>query len=492
MELYKTFIKNNRVVLIGHVLIYAQGIILMPIIIKTVGVTIYGGYILLFAIVGMIYGISSFGVGFKNGRFLPATEGREARRAIFYPQFCFQLLSLIFLSLIFIISYPFIDRLFFKKELIFSKWLVLPWLIFNFFYSQIASYFVATHRVNHFNYATVAFPYINIALITLIYITTRSLSVNILFITQILSYILITVPLALLLFREIGLKFVLPDLKNLVEDIKLGFPLRINYIMDFFLGSSDRYIIAYFMTIAAVGYYNPGYAFGSLIIFFPRVSSVVLRPLLSKAIDAGKEIQAHTMIKYTIKVFLLLAIPFVAGITVLSGPLLNLFANSEVSQKAYMITPIIAVATLFFGLNIILSNILWVRMKTSIILKMNVLAAFINIVLNIVFLYIFKNILVAAVTTLISYSVAFIFIRRAATIDWPLCFERETIIKSIFAAIFMGVILYCISLCLGNNIYKIRFILSEILIGIAIYSFSLFIMKAFSRKELLYFKKAFS
>jgi len=464
----------------------------MPLIIKTVGVTVYGGYILVSTIVGLIYGISSFGVGFKSGRFLPATEGREARSAIFYPQFCFQLLSLAVLSLIFIVLYPFINSVFFKKEVIFLKWLVFPWFIFNFLYSQAVGYFISTHRINHFNYATIVFPYLNIALIVLVYLFTHRLSINILFITQILSYIVLAVPLFLMLFREIGFKFMISNVKDLISDIKLGFPLRVDYIMDFLLSSSDRYLITYFMTVTAVGYYNPGYALGSLIIFFPRVSGVVLIPLLSKSIDNGKHLEAQNMLNYTIKGFLLMAIPFVFGAAVLSGPLLYLFANAEVSQKAYLVTPVVATATLFFGLNIILSNALWVKMKTAIMLKMNMLAAVINLVLNLILLYIFKNVLVAAFTTLISYVIVFLSIRKVVTKDWAVSFEANVIMKSIIASAIMGAILYFMLLFVGKSAYKVWFILGEMLFGVMIYIAALFAMKVFSEKELKYLGKVFS
>ena len=43
---YRSFIKDNAVVIVGHIVVYMKGIILMPIIIKTVGVTIYGGFVL--------------------------------------------------------------------------------------------------------------------------------------------------------------------------------------------------------------------------------------------------------------------------------------------------------------------------------------------------------------------------------------------------------------------------------------------------------------
>ena len=492
MESYKTFIKNHRNILLGHILIYAQGIILMPIIIKTVGVTVYGGYILVFTLLGFIYGISSLGAGFKCGRFLPVAEGRQARRALFYPQFCFHFLSIACISLAFMFFYPFLDRFLFKGGHIFSRWIVFPYLFSTFIFSQAATYFLSTHRMSRFNYATVALPYINIAMVALIYFVKRDLSVNILLFTQVLSYTLLAIPLIIMLIREIGVDFALSNLRHITEDIRLGFPLRINYVMDFLLVSSDRYLIMYFMTVAAVGYYSPAYAVGSLIIFFPKVSGVVLLPLLSRAIDNRSETEAHTMLNYAIKGFLLLAIPFIAGTAVMSRPILNLLANAEVSRKACMVTPVVAVATLFFGLNIILSNVLWVRMKTFVILKMNVLGSMINIALNLVFLYIFKNILVAAFTTLMSYTIVFIFIRRAVIKEWPVRFEFAPIVKSIFASLLMGSVLYWISAHLGNNACKIGFVLSGTLIGIVIYIFALLAMRTFSEKELIYIKKVFS
>jgi len=492
MDSYKTFIKNNRTVLIGHILIYAQGIILMPLIIKTVGITVYGGYILVSTLLGFTFGISSFGVGFKSGRFLPASEGRKERRAFFYPQFCFQFLSIVVLSLVIFVFYPMLDRLFFKSTFNFSRWLVFPYLFLYFLFSQIVGYLMSTHRVHHFNFSTVAFPYVNIALVALVYLKTHHLSVNTLFLMQIAAYLLLVIPLLAMLFREIGLEFTLPEFKELVSDIKLGLPLRINYIMDFLLSSSDRYLITYFLTVAAVGYYNPGYALGSLIIFFPRVSGVVLVPLMSKALDTGNKEQAHNMFKYTIKGFLLLAIPYIVGSAVLSRSLLTLFANTEVSQKAYLVTPIVAAATLFFGLNIILSNVLWVKMKTSVILKMNTIAAFINLALNLIFLSLFKNVLIAAITTLISYAVVFVFIRRTLNKDWPLNFEFDVIRKSIIASALMGIVLYGTSTWLETNTSKILFLLSQTLIGIVVYGITLLVLKTFSHKELLYFKKAFN
>lgn len=492
MESYRTFIRNNRVLFIGHVLIYAQGIILMPIIIKTAGVALYGGYILLYGLVGFTYGISSFGVGFKMRRFLPAIEERNERCTLFYPQFFFNLLSITLMSAIIILCYPVLDKVLFKGGIIFTRWLVFPYLISYFLYSQSTDYFLATHRVNRFNCATILFPYLNIAIVLLLYFVTKELSVNLLFTIQIASYLLISIPMVIMLVREIGFKIQFPNMKYLTEDIRLGFPLRLNYTMDYFLASSDKYLITYFMTVAAVGYYSPGYALGSLVVFFPRVMSVVLLPLLSKSVDTGKETEAHAMLNYAIKGFLLLAIPFVIASAVMSKDILILLGNAEVAQEAYMVTPIVALGTLFFGLNLILSNALWVRMKTSIMFKMNALAAIINIVLNVVLLYLYINILVAAFTTLLSYAIVFIFVYRAVNMRWALRFDFTSIVKSLIASLIMGVVLYWTSFGLEGHINGIWIVLGEVLIGVLVYILSLFAMRTFSSKEIIYFKKAFS
>ena len=98
----RSFIKDNAIVIVGHLLVYMKGIILMPIIIKTVGVTIYGGFVLLSSVFGIVFGISSFGAGFKVRRFLPSAVGTQARRDLFYPQFLFRLFSIMFFSFLLI------------------------------------------------------------------------------------------------------------------------------------------------------------------------------------------------------------------------------------------------------------------------------------------------------------------------------------------------------------------------------------------------------
>jgi O-antigen/teichoic acid export membrane protein len=474
---------------LGHLLIYAQGVILMPIIIKTIGVRVYGGYIILISIVGFVIGISSFGVGFRRSRFLPSAQDIGERQALFYPQFYFHLASLMLLSLVLIWSFPAIDKLFLKGEVSFSIWLVIPYFIFYILYSQTIDYFRYTHRINYFNFSTVSFAWLNIAFILLLFFLSYRLTINVLFIIQIVSSILVALPLAIKIFREIGLRFVLPNLSNLAKDVKLGFPLVLVHIVEFILNSSDRYVVTAFISITAVGYYNSAYALGSFIILFPKISGVVLPPLLSKAVDTGNKDEARTMVNYTVKGFLLAAIPFVVGSALMSKPLLTLLANVEVANNAFLVTPIVALGTLFYGLNIILSNVLFVQLKTAVIFKMNFFAAIMNLCLNLLIFYFIPNILIAAISTFLSYFVAFVFMHRVVAIDWPVDYDFKTIIKSIVAASVMAVVLALTSSRLAITGPRVSFVMGEIIIGIAVYCLVIFLLKAFSHKELLKLKE---
>lgn len=488
MKLYKDFLKNNLLILTGQLLINLKAIVLIPVLVKSVGVTVYGGYILLMAIMSFVFGISSFGVGFRRSRFLPSANNWQTRQGLFYPQFSFQLISLTVLSLLLLLFSPFFERVLLKGEVTFAIWIVIPYLISYLLYSQSADYFRYTHRMNYFNYATVLYPYINIAIILLIYKLLHTLTINILFSVEILSSLLVALPFLIKMGREIGLKFLLPNIRNLIADFKLGFPLILGFIIDIILSSSDRYIIAAMISVTAVGYYAPAYALGSLIAFFPKVSGVVLPPLMSKTVDSGKEDEAGTMLNYTIKGFFLLAIPFIIGSTVLSKPLLSLLANGEVAQKAYLVTPIVALGTLFYGLNLILSNVLFVKMKTAIMFNMNVFAAATNLVLNLILLYVFRNIVIAAATTFLSYFIAFIYIRRAVVSDWHVIFPFRTITKSMIASLIMGALLLGVNVQLEAGVDKWNYVLGEIIVGIIVYCIALMFLKTFSTKEIQFVK----
>lgn len=210
-------------------------------------------------------------------------------------------------------------------------------------------------------------------------------------------------------------------------------------------------------------------------------------PLLSRAVDNGREDEAQTMLNYTVKGFLLIAISFVAGSYILSEPLLTLFANAEVAANTVLVTPIVAIGILFYGLTIILNNIFFVQMKTKVMFKVSFAAAILNVVLNLIFLYFFRNVVVAAVTTMVSYFAVFVFAYKTVKKDWPVDFQPVTILKSVTASLSMAALLFWVSFK-TEEVNSAAMLVGEVALGIVAYVGGLLILGTFSKKELQFVK----
>jgi O-antigen/teichoic acid export membrane protein len=485
---YKSFIKDNLVVLFGTALVYMQGFILMPVIIKTVGVTVYGGLALLTSLLGLTMAVSNFGAGFKSRRFMPSAKSMKIRRDLFYPPLLFQLFSILFSSALLIIFHDQLNTYFFKNEITYNPFLIPLYMVGMILYSQGTDFFKLTSRVHYMTAATLCFPYIHIVFILAYIYIYRSISINVLMVSKVVSAFLIAIPCFGVVFREIGIKFSFYRIKDLVADIKLGFPLLLGYISDFILAGCDRYFIAFYLSVTAVGYYAPGYALGSLIVFVPKAMGLVLPMLLSKAVDNEDEYDAQQMLNYALKIFILLAIPFVFGSIVLGRPILTLLANKEVAEKAIWVTPLVAAGALFYGLYIILSNVLFVRMKTAVLFKITLFGGLFNLLTNAILIYFFRNIIVAAITTLLSYFFSFLYITKTIKDEkWPVDFHLPVILKSLASSLFMSAILLGALSTNGEHL-PIPMLALLLALSIICYFFGLLVLGTFTQKEIQFVK----
>jgi len=136
-SLIRYFIKDNSVITLGNILVNLKSVLLMPLIIKTVGVTTYGWFVLLTTMLGIVYGISSFGASFKAQRFLPSTTDNTKRRKLFYRQFFFQMASIMSLSLLLVLMNNDIVLFFFNNSISYSVFIIPLYLLSYLFYSQL-------------------------------------------------------------------------------------------------------------------------------------------------------------------------------------------------------------------------------------------------------------------------------------------------------------------------------------------------------------------
>ena len=488
MNFKKEFLKDTFMSISTVIVLNLKAFILMPLIIKSVGINIYGGVFLLQSFTGFIFGMSSLGMGIRMKRFLPSEKEKEKKRILFYKQFYFSLIIILLISILWFAFLEAINSAVFKNSIQYSFWIIPTFLITYFLYSQGSDYFRYTSRISKLTLMILVFPLIYIFI--LIFLAIRnSITVNSIITAQSVSALLVVTPAIITILKELGIKWVV-FYRNIISEIKIGFPLTLNFIMDFILAGIDRYVIAIFLSVSDVGNYNVGYQIGSLILLFPKAMGTVLPQLMSKAIDSNNDNQAISMVQNSIKFFLILSIPFVFGGIILGKPIMVLLANIEVASEAVLVLPFVAFGSLFFGLYIILSNVLFVHLKTKQILQINLIASIFNLIANIVLLFYFRNIIVASITTFISYLIAFLYIRRIVGQLWKIDYQISVIFKSVAASFVMFVFLYFVSM-VYDPISSVWILLCEILLGITIYFIMLFVLKTFSDSEINTIKQFF-
>lgn len=479
-----SFLKNNLWVTVGSFLVYAKGVILLPILIKTIGVTSYGGYSLLLTLVTFLYGISSFGVGFRFRRFFPSLTELHAKRESFYFQFFCQLFSVVLFCLLLGLAHDTLNNHLFKHNIGYSGLLLSLLLLLTFTWSQFMDFFRYSSNMKTFSISNTLVPYIHIGLIVLVIHVFRYPKINDLLLTNIIALAAVSVFLLRKILRQIGFSVPRLDAYKIVGDMKLGFPLVLSYVVDFTLMGSDKFIIALFMTTREVGYYAPAYLLGSFVLMFSRISGVVLTPMLSELTDKGALADSKTLIDKSIKFYLMLALPYIAGAVVLSKPLLTILANREVADNAFLVAPIVAGGVLFYGLNVIFLEVLFVNIRTRAILKINLLTAIVNICLNVLLIYIFRSIVTAAITAFMTYLFSFLIINGITQRMYQLSYNYRMISKMCLAAALMGAILKCL-FTLTHSTLSVLWIIPT---GICFYLVMLYFLGVFNNKELYLLK----
>ena len=135
----------------------------------------------------------------------------------------------------------------------------------------------------------------------------------------------------------------------------------------------------------------------------------ILTASLSKSYNEKKENEVKDLLQYSIKYYLVVAIPATIGLAVLSKPLLTILSTTEIAMNSYMITPIVATGFLLLGLTNIIVNIIILKTETKIIGITWVVASSLNIILNLVLIPIY-GVVGAALATLIAYTIPLIVI----------------------------------------------------------------------------------
>ena len=479
MTEYKLFAQRVGLVGIVNLLVSLSGIILLPILTKTLPIGEYGIWVQVIVTITLISPVAGLVLPYTMVRFLAAEKDKTKIQEGFYSIAVFILFtSLVASLLLFIFSEPFAAAfLGDRADLIRIISVILPIECLN---NLFLNYFRTFQRIKKYSFFNILYTYGMVALVA--YSLLSGYGIVGALISFLIARIIVFMLMASLIISEIGVK--IPNFSHLKEYLSFGLPTVPGNFSAWIVNSSDRYIIGYFLGVAFVGYYSPGYMLGATVSMYMAPLGFLLPAVLSRLYDEGKEGEVKRYLEYTLKYFLMLAIPSAFGLSFLSRPLLITLSTSEIASYGYLITPFTAVSMVLYGVYSVIAQIIVLVKRTKITGSIWTLAAVINLGLNFLFIPYF-GILGAAITTLIAYALAFALTAYYSFKYLKFNIDFRFILKSIFASIVMSLVIIKWSPVGISNI------LIEIGVCAVVYAAVLLLLKGIRKEEIAFFKELF-
>lgn len=475
LDSYKLFVKRIGLLGITNLLVALNTIILIPILTKNFSASDYGIYVQMITTFFLITSIANLGLPYTMVRFLSAENDKEKVKDGFYSMATLVLIISFFISMLLLIFSKGIAISLFNGDVGVVK-LISIIVFFGTLNSLLIDFFVTFGQMKRYSILLLFQTYFSILIIS--YFTLSGQGILMVVFGFLITQVLLFLIMILVIVKEIGFK--IPKFINIKEYLHFAIPIIPNNLSTWIVESSDRFVIVIVLGTAFVAFYAPGYTIGMVILLFFTPLSVLLSSILPKYYENGEMNEVMIFINYSLKYFLLVAIPSFFILSLLSKQILLIITTPEIAMNGYLVTPFIALSALLFGAYGIIMNLVILEKKTKIIGSIWTIAALISL-LNIIFVPIF-GILAAAAVTLLSYFIAFIISMNYSMRSFKFHFDYSFILKSIFASILISIL---IILDKPEGAISVLLI---IIISIAFYLLLILLMKGINRKEIEFLK----
>ena len=475
---YQKFTKDVGIIGLTQLLTTLRGLIILPIITKMLGAESYGIWAQLMVTISLIVPPATLCLVDALARFLPAEKNRKEIQDGIWSVITLVSGVALLIALIFI-SFSSPISSFFGGEKILVE--ILAFIIIveclNLVFLNVFRAFQETKKCSFF-LLLIAFGETGLlgGAVFLGYGLFGAI------LSILIGDLIIFLLMGGLLIKRIGVK--IPNFSRTKEYLRFSLPIIPGALSWWIVQSSDKYLISFFLGALFVGYYVPAYTLGNIIYFLVGPFNFLLMPLLSKLCDEDRINEVKNYLKYCLKYYLMVAIPSVFGLSILSKQLLIVFSTPEIAQKSYLVLPVVALSVLLLGITVIVAQILSVKKKTKITGIIWIIAAFLNLGLNFIFIPKF-GILGAAFTTLFAYTLVFILTWHYSFKELQFEMDWKFISKSIFASVLMALfILWFAPVGLLKTVITI-------ILGALLYGILIFLFKGFDKKEIEFLKGFF-
>lgn len=467
---------------VAQLIVNLQGLIALPIIIRGAGEATYGAYVVFWMGMSQVFDLLTNGFSYSYIRNLVSARSAMKRKRLFEPQFTYSLAICGILSVLVVSAFPNV----WEGQSAATPWLMASFLAATLVSRQVLYYFRYTLRFSLYNFVFGATPVLFIGLLAVVTVTGHRLSLDALIALQSIAVAAVSLPLVPVMLRDIGVPRLHLSWRVLQSNIRLGLPLALGTIVDFALSFSDRYLIALFLSVADVGRYQPAYQFSTVILFLPRWISTILTPTLSRMVDRGDQVAAESAVDGCIVFFLMFAVPFIVGMTMVGPSLLALLINPDVAAAACRVIPFVALALTFDGIFSFMNSVTIAANRLRATLGAMFVGAGLNVCLNLILLPFIPDLAIPAVTTLIGYAIAAAYAIVRLRAVWRLHIRMIAILRFAGASAIMAGLLWLLGYR-PASVFDVSwyYLLATVACSIVVYFLALAAMGGVGKRELL-------
>jgi O-antigen/teichoic acid export membrane protein len=435
MEKYTLTVRRLGLTAAATPLVTLSNLILLPILTKNLAIADYGAWALIMVTIGLLPWLTTLGLPAAMTRFLAAaTDKRDIREAFYSMGFIVFLTSLIIPGLLFLFVPQMAASWFHNDSTV--PLLLIPNILVACLTFYVIGYFVTFQQIKTYSFLTIFNAYLNTALIAYFILLGHGLKGAV--IALLIQQLVVFAVILFLIVLQIGVA--VPKFRHVRQYLAFGLPLIPSNLSGWIVNSSDRYLIALFLGAAAVGYYGPGYNLGSTLTMLSAPFVTLLPPVLSKHYDEDNIADIRTILTYSLKYYLGMALPCVFALSVLSKPLLLLLTTQEIAANGYLVTPFVAAGTVLFGALPVIGIALALKKKTTVIGTIWIFSALLNFGLNLVLIP-YLGLVGAAVTTFFAFLLAFVLTMHYSLRQFTFDINGRFVLKSVFGSIIVAIFL---------------------------------------------------
>jgi O-antigen/teichoic acid export membrane protein len=405
-------------------------------------------------------------------RFLSGNEDKNDRRqALGTMLFVISIVASIFLIFANVMASQLSVLIFNSRQFSDFVRLAALWVVVNAYFSFLVAYMLSCGKIMLLSICQVILDLLTLGII--IIMATHGIQMEWVVASVVGIWILFTLWFFSIVIRDVG--WPLPNTKGLKSYLSFSIPQIPAGILLWIIGSSDRYIITHFLGLSETGIYTSSDALGGLLwlIYYPI--QFVLFPTISRLWEEKRFDDVKQYLEHSTRLFITLAIPAVAGITILSQPMLQIFTTSKYLLGDKLIF-LIATSTLFMGIYSINVNVVYLRQQTKILPLMIGVAAIINILMNLILIP-HIGLVGAAISNIVSCFILAVIVSLWTRRQISYNVNPLHIMKIIGATIIMSLCLFFI------KVHSVIDFILVVALGILILIISLFLLKAISEHD---------